>query len=102
VTPRGEVVGEDLVSHPALGELRKLDKSLGELRSRLGLDPESRARLHLVEHDGPDWLDVLKAEMQSRRAGVPFPEWTENARERLEAGRSPGRQTGTAAARRRR
>jgi P27 family predicted phage terminase small subunit len=102
IAPKGEVVGEEFVSHPALAELRKLDRSLGELRARLGLDPESRARLHLTIVDGPDFVDVLKAELQARRAGVPNPGWVEAARERLEMGKRPSTQTGSAEGRRRR
>lgn len=47
VTPKGEVVGERLVANPLLGELRKLEKSIADLRAPLGLTPMARGRLGL-------------------------------------------------------
>jgi P27 family predicted phage terminase small subunit len=69
VTPKGEICGSEYVSHPALGELRKLDKPLLELRAALGLDPQSRARLKLAVQDEPSVVDELSARRRARLAG---------------------------------
>jgi P27 family predicted phage terminase small subunit len=45
VTPRGDVVGEELYANPLLRELRRLDGPIVTLRDRLGVAPMARARL---------------------------------------------------------
>jgi len=75
VSPRGDVVGERLVAHPAVGALRRLGKESRELGAELGLSPTSRRRLGLeVPSDPapPDWLDGLRAERTARlrEAGI--------------------------------
>lgn len=73
VSPRGDVVGTRWVAHPLVGELRKLDAVLLKLRSSLGLDPESRAKMGLDlirPDDRPDKLDELVEERRQRRAAV--------------------------------
>jgi P27 family predicted phage terminase small subunit len=49
VTPAGMVVGERLVNHPLLKELRAAEKQLQSWLSTLGFDPTARARLGLAE-----------------------------------------------------
>jgi P27 family predicted phage terminase small subunit len=49
VTPAGMVVGERMVAHPLLKELRVIEKQLREHASALGFDPTARARLGLAE-----------------------------------------------------
>jgi hypothetical protein len=46
VSPKGTIVGQDLVSHPLLRDLRRLDPVIVQLRDRLGLTPAARGRLH--------------------------------------------------------
>ena len=48
VSPRGDVVGERLVAHPLLRELRAIDRALAAEQAALGLTPASRARLGLA------------------------------------------------------
>lgn len=48
VSPRGDVVGERIVAHPLLRELRAIDKALDAGQAALGLTPASRARLGLA------------------------------------------------------
>jgi hypothetical protein len=73
VSPRGEVVGEELLPSPCIKALRELDSRLIELRAALGLDPRSRARLglELVEaHESRrDFVDILRDQVRARRAG---------------------------------
>jgi hypothetical protein len=73
VAPKGDVVGEERVMHPAVGELRRLDAQLVTLRATLGLDPASRARIGLQALDRkPDALDELRERRRERlaQAGV--------------------------------
>jgi hypothetical protein len=70
VTPKGDVVGEEFVVHPAVAELRKLDSQLLALRSSLGLDPMSRARAQLRAIDEPDAIDELRQRRRERQARI--------------------------------
>lgn len=45
VSPKGNVVGTELVAHPLLRDLRRLDPVIVQLRDRLGLTPAARGRL---------------------------------------------------------
>jgi P27 family predicted phage terminase small subunit len=48
VTPRGDVVGQRLVPHPALAALRAIDRASDEISDRLGLTPAARKRLDIT------------------------------------------------------
>jgi P27 family predicted phage terminase small subunit len=48
VTPRGDVVGERLVPHPALAALRAIDRASDEISDRLGLTPAARKKLEIT------------------------------------------------------
>lgn len=48
MTARGDVVGSELYSNPAIRELRRLDVQILELLKGFGLTPMSRARLGLA------------------------------------------------------
>jgi len=67
---RGEVIGEDVVVHPALTPLRKIGMEAATLCNALGLTPAGRQALGLEvsEPDPPDWLDELRATRELRRA----------------------------------
>jgi P27 family predicted phage terminase small subunit len=101
ITPRGDVVAEEFVSHPALADLRKLDKPIGELRKVLGLDPESRARLQLEAAEGPDALDLIKQKHERRLRGEDHSDLDRRVREHIEHTRLHP-QRGSAEGRRRR
>lgn len=65
VTPAGMVVGERMVPHPLLKELRSAQKLLEGIGSQLGLDPTSRSRLGLAEVKKRSILDELYANQQA-------------------------------------
>lgn len=48
VSPKGDVVGDELYANPASRELRRVDAAILSLRDRLGLTPLYRARLGLA------------------------------------------------------
>lgn len=64
VTPAGHVVGERMVAHPLLKELRSAQKLLDGIGSALGLDPTSRSRLGLAEVKKQNILQDLVAKQQ--------------------------------------
>jgi P27 family predicted phage terminase small subunit len=66
---RGEVIGDEAYPHPALRELRAVDRQLMLVRQSLGLDPRSRAKLRLQPEDAPDELDYLRAIRETRLRG---------------------------------
>jgi hypothetical protein len=71
VAPRGDVVGEEVVMHPGIAELRKLDSQLMALRASLGLDPQSRARMGVEMYDRrPDALDEIVEQRRKRLGGA--------------------------------
>lgn len=71
VTPKGEIAGEEIVMHPGINELRKLDAQLVKIRAALGLDPSSRARLGVEMYDRrPDAIDELAEQRRRRRAAM--------------------------------
>ncbi len=71
VAPRGDVVGEEVVMHPGIAELRKLDSQLMALRASLGLDPQSRARMGVEMYDRrPDALDEIAEQRRKRLAAL--------------------------------
>jgi len=45
VSPRGDVVGERVVAHPALSALRAIDRALEAVSASLGLSPAARRRM---------------------------------------------------------
>ena len=67
---RGEVIGQDVVVHPALAPLRKIGMEAATLCNALGLTPAGRQALglELLEPDPPDWLDELRETRDLRRA----------------------------------
>jgi hypothetical protein len=71
VAPRGDVVGEEVVMHPGIAELRKLDSQLMGIRATLGLDPQSRARMGVEMYDRrPDALDEIAEQRRKRLAAL--------------------------------
>jgi hypothetical protein len=71
VSPKGNVVGDEWVSHPLIGDLRKLDAQLMRIRASLGLDPASRARLALNGFEKrPDAIDELQQRRRERLAAM--------------------------------
>ena len=69
VSPRGDVVGEEWVAHPLLGQLRRLGTELQAVRASLALTPASRARLALERFEPrPDALDELVERRRKRLA----------------------------------
>jgi hypothetical protein len=71
VTPRGDVVGDEYVMHPAVAELRKLDAQLVALRGTLGLDPTSRARVGLESLDPEiDAIDEIAEQRRKRLLAI--------------------------------
>lgn len=73
VAPKGDVVGERLVTHPAIGALRRIGKEARELCAELGLSPTSRWRLGMpvpADPRHPDAVDVLRAQRAARRRGL--------------------------------
>ncbi len=71
VSPKGNVVGDEWVSHPLISDLRKLDAQLVALRATLGLDPASRARLALdAMANRPDAIDELQEHRRRRLAAM--------------------------------
>ena len=67
---RGEVIGQDVVVHPALLPLRKIGIEAATLCNALGLTPAGRQALGLesLEPDPPDCLDELRETRDLRRA----------------------------------
>jgi P27 family predicted phage terminase small subunit len=45
VSPRGDVVGERVVAHPALSALRAIDRALETVSASLGLSPAARRKM---------------------------------------------------------
>jgi P27 family predicted phage terminase small subunit len=73
VSPRGEVLGERFVSHPAIASLRRAGKEARELCSELGLSPAGRRRLGLrvlEDPTPPDAVDALREKRAKRLADV--------------------------------
>ena len=64
VTPAGMVVGERMVPHPLLKELRAVEKQLRDFASALGFDPTARSRLGLAEVKTRSKLEELLAQRQ--------------------------------------
>ncbi len=66
---KGEVLGEQVVSHPALTPLRKIGTEIGLLCSQLGLTPVGRQHLgiEVLPDREPDALDELKARFEETR-----------------------------------
>jgi P27 family predicted phage terminase small subunit len=61
VTPTGVVVGDRLVSNPAIKDLRNAEKQLRDWLSDLGFTPTARARLGLAEVRRQSKLEELLA-----------------------------------------
>ena len=72
VTPRGDVVGEEMVANPLLRETRRIDAAILELRKALGLDPMSRARLGVRVAD----LAGRVRQLTTRDPAAPDPRFT--------------------------
>ena len=66
---RGDVIGEEVLAHPALMPLRKIGSEEATLCNALGLTPAGRLALGLdvLEPEPPDWLDELRATRELRR-----------------------------------
>jgi hypothetical protein len=67
---RGEIVGTEHYSHPAIADLRKIGTEAASLCDRLGLTPYGRQRLGLVvlnDPQPPDAIDHLLARRERRR-----------------------------------
>jgi hypothetical protein len=68
---RGEVIGSEPYTHPALGQLRRIGAEVAELCASLGLSPVARHNLGLeVAAREPDFVDELKAHRSKRRAAA--------------------------------
>jgi P27 family predicted phage terminase small subunit len=66
---RGEIIGEERYSHPAIADLRKIGAEAASLCDSLGLTPYGRKRLGLVVLDDPappDAIDHLRARRERR------------------------------------
>jgi hypothetical protein len=73
---RGDVVGSERYSHPAVGELRKLGREASVICDSLGLNPLSRKKMGLavlVEPGQPDKIDELLARRKARLAAPAKP-----------------------------
>jgi len=76
-SPKGSVVGVEVLAHPCVKALRDCDKRLTEVRRSLALTPSARRAVGLEvvgEEDGPDFVDSLQAKHRARRAGEDVPE----------------------------
>lgn len=68
-TSRGDVVGSEDYSNPAIREMRRLDAQILELHKGFGLTPMARARLGLAVIAMTEKENTL-AKLRARRSGV--------------------------------
>jgi hypothetical protein len=67
---KGEVLGMEPFSHPAINDLRRIGAEAAALCDALGLSPRGRMRLGLVVLDDPkrpDFVDELREQVRRRR-----------------------------------
>jgi P27 family predicted phage terminase small subunit len=67
---KGEVIGEERYAHPALAQLRRVEREAGELCAALGLSPAGRQRIGLPVLEiprEPDELDELRKRVAQSR-----------------------------------
>lgn len=60
VSPKGDVVGEELYVNPVVRDLRRTDAAILALRDRLGLSPLNRARLGVAVIELEERKSVLE------------------------------------------
>lgn len=69
-TPKADVMGDRVVAHPLLKEIRGIQKQQDVIAAALGLSPTARSRLGVAEVKAASKLEELQAKQRDRRVAA--------------------------------